>query len=186
MDTFYEELQQPIPSYDGYFATSRGEIVGKKGNYLSKSLCDKGYLKVNISNKTIRVHRLIAEAFILNPDNKPAVNHKDGIKTNNNVENLEWVTHKENILHRKEVLGINAKPYQKSKATHHSKGKVGSLSSRGISIIAYLPNGEVHSFGSSQQAGISLFLDDSTGKHIRQAIKRNKNKAYKGIIFKEQ
>ena len=63
----------------------------------------KGYLRVSLSkegkNKTHKVHRLVAETFIDNPDNLPEVNHKDGNKLNNNVNNLEWCTQSKNMSH---------------------------------------------------------------------------------------
>lgn len=57
--------------------------------------------------KTVYVHILVAQNFIENPLNKKTVNHKDGVKNNNNVSNLEWLTHQENIKHYHEVLKIN-------------------------------------------------------------------------------
>lgn len=66
---------------------------------LTYTLNNRGYHSVSITKKTFMVHRLIAQAFIPNTENKPQVNHKDGNKLNNKLENLEWVTPKENSKH---------------------------------------------------------------------------------------
>lgn len=80
---------------------------------LKKQLNNWGYYCVNynINGRMVRrcVHRLVAEAFIPNLDNKPQVNHIDGIKTNNRVDNLEWVTQSENNLHAFNTLNKKVK-----------------------------------------------------------------------------
>lgn len=81
------------------FPISRRDKVGNK-EYMAYKLCKNG------EEKTFQVHRLVAIHYIPNPEGKPEVNHKDGNKLNNCVENLEWVTHSENVLHAFEA-GLN-------------------------------------------------------------------------------
>lgn len=89
--------------YDNYFVDKEGRVWNSKGKEKSQHLSRDGYPCVMLwkDNKgTFKtVHRFVAQAFIPNPENKPCVNHIDGDKANNKVENLEWVTYSENTIH---------------------------------------------------------------------------------------
>ena len=143
-----EEIWRPVVGYEGLYEVSNtGQVRSldryvknnhsyrlHKGKVLSLLKNEYGYIQVVLScngkHNTITVHRLVAQAFILNPNNLPEVNHKDEDKTNNSVENLEWCTAKYNSnygtrnIRRRETLikkeswngfrcGLSRKEYKK-------------------------------------------------------------------------
>lgn len=90
-----------IENYENYEVRPNGEVINTKtGRVLKGQKNSSGYMQVclckNGKQKTFKVHRLVAEAFIPNPDNLLEINHRDEDKTNNTVENLEWCTRKYN------------------------------------------------------------------------------------------
>lgn len=111
-----------IEGYDHYLVSTWGKIyridkafqvendyqhMTRKLSELSTEETSKGYLRVYLSKngkrKHHKVHRLVAQAFIPNPENKPQINHIDGNKQNNSITNLEWVTDAENKEHYKQI-----------------------------------------------------------------------------------
>jgi hypothetical protein len=119
-----------LKEHPEYFITKTGDVysmINNAGNARSKpyklkqTLGRDGYHWVGlkgVNRKMKKIHRLVAETFIHNPENKPVVNHIDGNKTNNNVENLEWVTYSENTLH---AISTGLVTFKKGEESHASK-----------------------------------------------------------------
>ncbi len=120
--------------------------IGSRGGILKQFLV-KGYYRVSLWKDGVlhqkQIHRLVAEAFIPNPKNKPQVNHINGIKTDNHIANLEWVTPKENSIHA----------FENNLSKSNSKGKFGYESNRGKEVIQLDKSGmELNRYGSLRDA----------------------------------
>lgn len=115
-----EEFRQITDS--NYEVSNLGTVRNSKTGRVLKPSNSLGYRTVGVNGITTKVHRLVCSHFLPNPENKRCVNHKNGIKHDNRLENLEWVTHQENFDHAYEVLGVRCGNLS-GEAYHHHDNK---------------------------------------------------------------
>ena len=166
-----KEIFKSIKGYEGLYEVSNlGNVrsvlrSGTKGGYIKPWKSNRGYLDIKLSKdgftKQFLIHRLVAEAFLPNPNNFPEINHKDEIKTNNNVENLEWCDHKYNSNYgtrNKRVSKATSKP-----------------------VLQYFPNGTLFAtYNSMREAEINTKIRKS---HISECC-NGKLKTAGGFIWR--
>lgn len=166
-----------------YLVSSEGEVKSVRTGKVLKPTTDKdGYLYyvlcVNGNRKTIKAHRLVASAFIPNAENKPAIDHINGIKTDNRVSNLRWVTNQENTnnpITLEKVIreGMKRIPKMQERSQLRGYGR--------IKTKVYKDNLLVGEFDSQKLA--AEYTNVSAGKV--SACVSGKKKSCKGYVFKE-
>lgn len=136
------EEWRPIQGCPNYTVSNKGRVKNARHNRLLKQNFDKdGYCQVGFNaNASHRVHRLIAEAFIPNPQHLPVPDHIDMDKTNNNIENLRWVTYSQNSQNQ---------PKQTGRTSVYKGVQVVTLENGGIRILsAITKDGKIFKLGS--------------------------------------
>lgn len=173
--TNLQEVWRPVKHYENvYLVSNLGNVKRKSTNIILKAVNNgSNYWGVSlcVKSKAVRVyvHRIVAESFIPNPENKAEVNHIDGDRSNNSLANLEWVTRSENHHHRYKILkqdGVN-------------KGKTGILNWRSKVIYQKdLAGSIINMFHGSGDA------EKSTGIKRRMISKAAKyEKMYNGFLW---
>ena len=153
------EQWKDIKGYESrYMISDKGRVFSKKRGRILKNTCTGRYAQVSLFDDnrictTFRPHQLTGKYFVPNPNKKPELNHKDGNRYNNKSDNLEWVTHRENIIHahdtgltkrlvRKPVFDTQAGVFYESisEAAIYSKFKKGNISNMLSGIVTNRTN----------------------------------------------
>lgn len=174
-----------VRSCDRYIQNRWGSKTFRKGKVLSKTVRIDGKLPDGSDNyyigvilhragkaRYVEVHRLVAQSFIYNPDQLPEVNHKDGVKHNNFVENLEWCTHAQNIQHAVNTGLITIDPIQCRAAGNAAKF---TLSKRVYCVT------NDRWYASRREAASSLNLPESS---VYDSLRDGR--PHRGYIFKQE
>lgn len=166
-----KEIWKDIEGYEGlYMISNKGNVINvKKGGKIKRNANLKGYRIINLwkngIGKMYRVHRLVAQAFIPNPERKPCIDHINANRSDNRVENLRWVTNKEN---QNNPITKNKFKNRKTKAHHEIQ-------------IEQVKNGVViKTHQSIHSAARELNI---TATNIC-AVCRGKGKSYKGFVWR--
>lgn len=189
-----EEIWRPVQGYEGSYEVSNlgkvrsldrvihyqdGSTRNRKGKVLKPCVDISGYAIVYLAHRGHQsakfVHRLVANCFLLNADSTLEVNHKDGNKSNNCVENLEWCTHRENILHAFQT-GLHSKPSIDYMKVISKKGARASAAKSSIPVIC-----ETDGLAFVSQNSADRYYGYYPGS-VCDAIKRNKS--FKGNRFR--
>lgn len=179
-----DEVWKDIPSYEGYYQVSnlgrikrlpRHKPTDKRkthNNIRKPRLAENGYFRINLSKdnsvKWFGIHRLVALAFIPNPDKLPVINHKDENKQNNRVDNLEWCTHQYN-----REYGTARERQQKTRAANPNDKTVRKLvgEKNSKAILQYSLSGKmIARYNSLSEASVA------TGVHISTIIRQCKGR----------
>lgn len=130
-----------IEGYEKYSVSKSGIVINNQsGKILNQRLANNGYLRVNLRKGNVKyekphvkpVHRLVAESWIPNPHNYNCVNHIDGVKTNNNINNLEWCTFSHNSKH-----GFDTGLQKQKKGVNHKQSKAVCQYKDGVLVAEY-------------------------------------------------
>lgn len=136
------EVWRPIPGFDGYTASNMGEVQSKRfGRTMAKRIEPHGYLRVFLNDrKSHYVHRLVMLAF--HGPSELQVNHMNGVRNDNRLENLEYCTHSENQKHSFRELG----------RVHHMLGRLGADNPLSRPIMAILDDGSIEHYENARDA----------------------------------